>query len=186
MEPFSALAVATAVTQFLDFTSSVVSGTWKIYKSNDGDFGPNSDIMTITKSLNKLNGKLRHSTSRPQKSDITAQDQEIEKLSERCIELGDRLITALDNLRSQSKHQLWGSFRQALRTTWNQSEIDTLQQTLKNYRKQITMYILVQLRYYFAYVVGIFSEFHCCHDVISRLRSEFIIEDLGEGATSDS
>ena len=160
MEPLSALSVATAVTQFLDFTGAVLSSTWKIYISNDDDFGPNPDIVTITKNLNELNGNLRHSSSCSHHSSPTKQDQDIERLCGRCVELGDRLITVLNSLQSQSKHRLWGSFRQALGTIWNQTEIDSLQQTLANYRQQITMYLLVHLRYVLSHPVDICLYFH--------------------------
>ncbi|KAF2125011.1 hypothetical protein P153DRAFT_250666, partial [Dothidotthia symphoricarpi CBS 119687] len=143
MEPLSALSVATAVTQFLDFTGTIVSCTWKIYKSNPGDTEGNSDIRSITKSLTKINNELRQSINYPKLKYFSSQDEDIIKLGTRCNEIGGRLISALDRLQAQNKHQLWTSFRVALRTVWTQSELDTLYQTLESYRQQISMHVLV-------------------------------------------
>lgn len=147
MDPFSALGVATAVVQFLDFTGAIVSGTWKIYRSNPGDSERSSDIRSITESLVKVNDDLHSSITIVNSTSISSQDREIAILAKRCNEIGERLLATLDRLQSQSRHQFWASFRIALRTLWSQSEIDMLQETLGNYRQQVSIYILVSLRY---------------------------------------
>ncbi|KAH6622091.1 hypothetical protein C7974DRAFT_397653 [Boeremia exigua] len=64
MEPFSALAVATATCQFLDFTSGIMSGTWKIYNTNAGH-GVTSRMLSITVHISTLKNSC------PQKSNAS-------------------------------------------------------------------------------------------------------------------
>jgi hypothetical protein len=147
MEPLSALSIATAAAQFLDFAGSILSSTYKIYASNPGDLGQNNDVRSITKRLIDLNMKLEAGLTYPNHAPLSSQDNHIARLGKDCNEIGNRLVLALDRIQSQKKTGLWGSFRLALATVWGHGEIESLQQTLSSYRQQISMHVLVALRY---------------------------------------
>jgi hypothetical protein len=144
MEPLSALSIATAVVQFLDFAGKVVSGTSKIYKGQrpEGSEG-NSDIRIITVSLNDVTKKLQSSRKETPLKPWSSQDAAIFALSERCTEVGGQLLTLLDRLRAQNDHRIWESFRIALRAVTSEKAVDKLCHTLDNYRQQISMHILI-------------------------------------------
>ncbi|XPS76150.1 hypothetical protein M3J07_008206 [Ascochyta lentis] len=150
MEPFSALAVATAACQFLDFTAKLVAGTWKIYNSDPGrDTDRMSHLRTITEDTTRLNDDIRSSILQQAAQTITPTDAAILELGEKCNDLGRRLIDALNGLCKQAKprrRQAWDSFRVALRVVWSSSELETLKQDLQNYRQQITMHLIVSQR----------------------------------------
>lgn len=146
MEPLSALSIATAVVQFLDFAGTLVSGTWEISRSSFGDTEKNSDLRYITESLQKHNEELRNCLNQSNVAPFSSQDRDIEQLCRQCNEVADRLVTILNRVRSHSKDSKWTSFRAALRTMWSQEEVDTLQKTLDSYRQQISMLILVSMR----------------------------------------
>jgi len=147
MEPLSALSIATAVVQFLDFAGKVVSGTWQIYRGQPPKgTEANSDVRSITISLNKVTKNLQASKRKSSSKHWSSQDAAISMLAESCTEVGEQLLTLLDRLRSQSNHRAWASFRTALRTIWSEKEVDKLCQTLDSYRQQISMHILVSLR----------------------------------------
>jgi hypothetical protein len=147
MEPLSALSIATAVVQFLDFAGSILSSTYKIYTSSPGDLGQNNDVRSITKSLIDLNTKLEADLNYPTPGRLSSQDKYISQLGRECNEIGNRLVLALERIQAQQKNGLWGSFRLALATVWSRGDIESLQQTMSNYRQQISMHILVALRY---------------------------------------
>jgi hypothetical protein len=147
MEPLSALSIATAVVQFLDFAGKVVSGTTQIYKGQrPKGFEGNADIRVITTSLTNFTKNLQTSRSEPRLSPWSSQDAAILNLSENCTKVGEQLLTLLERLRSQNDH-IWESFRVALRTVLNEKAIDKLCQTLDHYRQQISMHILIALRW---------------------------------------
>lgn len=141
MEPLSALSVATAVTQFIDFTGSLLSGTIELHKSATGRTKANLTIETIALDLRNLNIELTESFSSGD-----SHDADIKKLCLDCSKMADQLLEALNKLTVQKQHRLWSSFSTALRSIWAQEDIDSLQRRLDAYRQQISMHILVQLR----------------------------------------
>jgi hypothetical protein len=147
MEPLSALSIATAVIQFLDFTGKIVSGTWQIYRGQPPKkTEANSDVASITESLHGVTKSLQASKNKSRLQPWSSQDAAISKLAESCTEVGEQLLTLLNRLRAQSNHRVWPSFRTALRTVWSEKDIERLCQTLENYRQQISMHILIALR----------------------------------------
>jgi len=147
MEPLSALSIATAAVQFLDFAGTILSSTYKIYASNSGGLGQNNDIRSITRKLIDLNKKLEADLNSPSHASLSSQDQHISRLGKDCNNIGNQLVLALDRIQSQQGTKLWESFRLALATVWNRGEIESLQETLSNYRQQISMHVLVASSY---------------------------------------
>ena len=146
MEPLSALSIATAVVQFLDFAANIVSGTREIYKNSPDHAQRNVDLKTVTKSLVTLNNDIRDSLSHTDKRQLSARDWQIEELAQRCKELGERLLAALQRLEIKRKHTLWSSFRLALKTIWSESEIESMEKTLEKYQRQISLHLLFSTR----------------------------------------
>jgi hypothetical protein len=66
MDPVSAFGVAASVLQFINFTETLLCGTYKIYKSatTTGDTKINCDLMTVTTSLKTLSDDLQSSIVR--------------------------------------------------------------------------------------------------------------------------
>jgi hypothetical protein len=151
MEPLSALGVAAAAVQFLDFTAKVVSSTYKVYQTDPGcDIGQNATIRAIAKDTQRLNSEVRQSLSRSNTQSLNAGEKEIISLGKACDEMGSRLLQALDSLQKQPKprkHVVWDDFRIALRTVWGKDDIESLSKDLQNYRQQITMQLVVAQRY---------------------------------------
>ena len=83
----------------------------------------------------------------PSHASLSLQDQHISRLGKDCNNIGNQLVLALNRIQSQQGTKLWGSFRLALATVWNRGEIESLQETLSNYRQQISMHVLVASRY---------------------------------------
>jgi hypothetical protein len=59
LEPFSALAIAAAVVQFVDFTGEVVSKGKEIYKSSDGTLRETEQAETVTERLLDLTLRVK-------------------------------------------------------------------------------------------------------------------------------
>lgn len=147
MEPLSALGVATAVVQFLDFTGKVVAGTYQIHTARSG---AGTTIQDVTASLTRVNNEIRMTLSCPTPQTLSAHEQDILLLGKKCDDIGDRLLTTLLKIERSSKTRsnptVFSSFKTALLTVWKQPEIDTLCRTLENHRSQISLLILASLR----------------------------------------
>lgn len=148
MEPLSALGVATAVVQFLDFAGKVVAGTYEIYTAKPGAAG--TSLEDVTSSLLRVNGDLKKAISSPAALNLSQTDKDIVSLGKRCEDLGTRLISTLAkihiNASSSKCGKLFSSFKAALLTVWKQSEVEALCRDLEGHRSQISLLILVALR----------------------------------------
>jgi hypothetical protein len=149
MDPVSALGVAASVVQFIDFTETLFSGTYQIYKSATGQTKFNFDLMTITTSLNTLNKDLRSSLhlATLDGKPLSKVEAEIDTICRGCSKVAEQLLLALEKLKAQEEHNFWDSFLKALRTIWQKREVETLEKQLETFRMQISLHINVALRY---------------------------------------
>lgn len=147
MDPISALNVAAATLQFLDFTGKVAAGTYQVYKRGSAHTTRHGDIKTLTTSLTELNDELQVSLATQEMvQKPTRLDKDLAELGKKCNEVGQRLINALERLQIQDKQTIWSSFGIALRSIWNDGDIDSLFKDLADYRAQMAMHILVAMR----------------------------------------
>jgi len=144
MDPISALNVAAATVQFIDFVGGLMVNAVTIYRS---EHGSESSLMSIVKSLVQLNDDLTESLQLSTGGSLSTRDTEILRLCQQCSETANTLISLLNKLRNESKNDLWSSFLQALRTKWSDDKIKSLKETLDSLKSQISMYILTALRY---------------------------------------
>lgn len=149
MDPLSALSVAASVVQFIDFASTLVSSTYKIYKSTTGDTKEKLDLKVVTSSLKSLSNDLRLSLDQDtsEGKELSKVDTEINTLCASCSDIADELILALEKLNVQKEHDIWQSVRTALQSVWGRKEVDTLVKRLESFRSQISLHINASLRY---------------------------------------
>ena len=145
MEPLSILGVAGNAVQFIDFTAKLISQTIRIYRADphkkDHEY---HDLNQITLELQKFTVTSQRALAAPSQT-LSSTDKDILRISEDCEGIANRLLDALGGLRS-SKNTLWNSFVDALKTLWNERDIQALQQTLDTYRQQLTLHLLTSAR----------------------------------------
>ena len=144
LEPVSALGIAAATVQFIDFVGRLITSTAAIYRSNDGSQG---SLEGIVGSLTKLNDDLIKSTNSPVANSTNTRDADVVRLCKECNQVARSLISTLDGLDHDSSMDLWGSFVQALKARWSDRQVQALKDTLNAQRSQSSMCILVSLRY---------------------------------------
>lgn len=146
MEPLSALSIATGVVQFVDFTSNLISGTHVIYNSAAGESARNHELRSITENLVELNRGLEHSVKA---AGTSASDAQFVILCQQCDDLCSQLVGALNKLMVKGGKRGWASFLMALKSVWSKEEIADLQQRMESFKTQISLHLLVNLRYGF-------------------------------------
>lgn len=106
MDALTALSVASSVIQFVDFGSKLVSKSKKIYKSSDGVLDSTVDTERLTSDLTGLLVGLRRKLPehRILSSDTTLtqrseNDDALDALCSRSIEIGEILLSKLQKLR---------------------------------------------------------------------------------------
>jgi hypothetical protein len=152
MNPLSALSVAAAVVQIVDFGSKLISSSREIYESIDGAVLENSEVEQMANSLLKLTHNLDTSLNQNKLDrELSLNDLNVEHMARECRRLASDLLAALDKLKITDSHQKWRSIRQALVVVWNKERIETLERRLERFRQQLVPTILASLRYEIAF-----------------------------------
>lgn len=144
MDPISALTVAAAVVQFVDFSMSIVCKTKDIYNSIDGVTMENKETETVTIRLKEMAKELQ--MEKPGFEKHTS--PRLKSICVQCVAASDELVSRLSRLTvpDGSVWRRWKSFRQALKSVWSK-EIDAMAQRLNVLRSEIDSEVLTFVRY---------------------------------------
>lgn len=144
MEPFSALAVATSVVQFLDFSAKVISKGNQLRKSVTGALSENDEIEGLASRLQDLVKELRTSTSSSQAQG----DQALQIIYGHSVKVADELVAELRKLKvpTGSRNRRWKSFRHALKTVWSKEKLEAMVKKLNGLQQELSSHLIIMLR----------------------------------------
>ncbi|KAF2118290.1 hypothetical protein BDV96DRAFT_643543 [Lophiotrema nucula] len=146
MEVTTALGVAAAAVQFVQFTGDIISKSRELYASVDGSLVAQNELDTISKSLSKLCTGFRAFSKKPTYG-LTDPEKQLSSLCKDCVRVADELDRMISKLRVEGpKNRKWKSFRQALASVWSEKDIEQLSLRLGRYREQIDTTLLFTLR----------------------------------------
>jgi hypothetical protein len=132
MDPFSALALAGKILDFVDFTWKLVSGTLQVYKSIEGS-GENIQLFdTISEDIRNYNNAI---------TAFNPSNPNLQKLIGSCTKIGKNLQEVLDKLQVKGKRTKWASFVVALQGVWQQDKIDKLYNRIAKLQGRIAEHI---------------------------------------------
>jgi hypothetical protein len=145
MEPLSALAVACAVVQFVDFGSRLFGTGIEVYKSKDGVPEEVVEIETLAAHAEQLSKKLA-SSNQTRILSTSAQDEvKLGQLASRSEKLANEIVTLLSDIRGQPR-QTWSAVRVALELKWTESKVKNLQVRLDAVKSEIWLQLLCMMR----------------------------------------
>jgi hypothetical protein len=150
MDPLTALSVAGTIVQFVDFGTKILRSSYSIYKSTSGALPVNDELEILTQDFAVLAIKLRRplfADQVPMNELLTGQDLALQDLVDNCVRVADKLLTRLNGLKIQGRHQVWRSLQQAIKSAWTQNEVKELTDTLFDYRTSIQTHIQKSIRY---------------------------------------
>jgi len=149
LDPLSALSVAGAIVQFVQFSSKLISKGHELYKSTDGASLGHAELETIAKDLQELNGRLSSPAGSKEGRQTNWKDSgdSLTRLSEQCSVVASELIATLGKLKVEGPaSRRWKSLRQALKCLLQKSEVEALAARLQYLRDEIDFHILVSMR----------------------------------------
>jgi len=147
MDPLIVVSVAGNIVQFIQFGCQIVSKGQQIYRSTTGSLTENVDIETVANDLRALSTQLKQSSNSLHGSGVTADEKALHEMCDKCIDISNNLIAHLDQLKvNEYHHRKWKSFRQALKSVWNERELDSIVERLSMFRQELETHILVSLR----------------------------------------
>lgn len=144
MDPLSAVSLASAIVQFVDFASRIVSGALEIRKSATGATRDNVTVEDATTKLRSLNHKLARGC---QGQAAAGPQSPLEQLTQQCLALSGKLLMKMNTLKAAKGSSTFTTFRKALKAMWAKDEIDAMKVRLNEIRDLQMLAILVNIRY---------------------------------------
>jgi hypothetical protein len=142
MDPLSALAVATAVTQFLEFGVNVVSGTWERYREAAGTTENHTDIGSVASTIRDLAGNVRRPSQGALSSNSTInsqQERQLEKITKKCQDVADELLALLSELKATGRHKLTESLLITVKVIRKEKKVRRLHQKLVSTQSELAL-----------------------------------------------
>ncbi|KAI1399897.1 hypothetical protein F4819DRAFT_497705 [Hypoxylon fuscum] len=159
MEPLSALSVAAAAVQFLDFGARIITDTREVYQSSSRQIRDNVELGEMAKRFNQLTNAIEYKLREfgPEDSIFRQLSHGPEQfgdetevmlihLCHQASEIGHELQDLLAKLKSHGKTKIElvaNSFVTALKAIWSEEKIEGLKDRLEQTQKQIMMATLV-------------------------------------------
>jgi hypothetical protein len=148
LDPLSAISLASAIVQFIDFGFKLVSEGIELYEK--GTLTENEELELITSDLENLANNL--GTSSSQLKTNSPDEKALQELAFRCNDLAIELLAILDTLKPQKqgstklRHGL-ESVRVAVRNARKKGRIQTIESRLEKLQKQLNSRMISILRW---------------------------------------
>jgi hypothetical protein len=145
MEPLSALAVACAVIQFVDFGLKLVGTGLAVYKSTDG--APEEVVQTEALAAHAEQLSKRLASSRQALIlDTGAQDEaKLREMASRSEKLANEIVAILSKIRGEP-HKTWSAVRTSMLLKLNEGNVKNLQTRLDAVKSEILLQLLCMMR----------------------------------------
>ena len=143
LDPLSAVSLAAAILQFVDFGSKILVSGYEIYHSAQGATEENVDLEYLTKRIYEFQDQL----STPP-TPLTRSAQQLQKLAQECSYIAGDLLVLLDKLKVKEKGVIrtWDTLRQSCRLVLKKGEIAKKEKLLNS--------ISIQVNSRFLYMIG--------------------------------
>jgi hypothetical protein len=145
MEPLSALTVACAVIQFVEFGSKLVGTGLEVYKSTNGAPEEVVEIEALAAHAEQLSKKLAFSMQTPVLDTGAQGEAKLRELASRSEKLANEIVTILSRIRGQP-NKTWPAVRTAVQLKWNEGKIKNLQARLDAVKSEILLQLLCMMR----------------------------------------
>jgi hypothetical protein len=140
MDPFSALGLASNVVSFVDFSCKLFSKAREIYSSASGQSQEVEDLTTIAEHIRGLSSRISPvPLPDPREFHVPESDRRLNELAYLCGQAASDLLDALEKVRARAPKSKWESFRAVLVMVMSQEKINSLEERLEKYRRQVIM-----------------------------------------------
>ena len=143
LDPLTAISLASAIVQFVDFSIKIVSQTQEIYQSASGATRENVTIGEITQDIKDIYQNVTRNVSsrQPQTNDMA-----LLRLAESCEREADALLLILAELKVPPGASHWTSFRKAIKSARQKGKVQELETRLGKLQKQANSRLLFMMK----------------------------------------
>jgi hypothetical protein len=140
MDPVSAVGFAASILTFVDFSWSLLKGSYEVYQ-----FGTTSDNARITTVLGDLEGITKSLQSDVKGNSLHLKD--LKSLAVECVKVSRELSVILKELEIKEGNKIWRSLEAKWKSMRKEKDIASIEQRLIEYRLQLLLRLNLMLRY---------------------------------------
>jgi hypothetical protein len=143
MDPLSAIGLASAIIQFVDFGSKILVTGYETYHSVHGTINDNIELESLTRSLYKFQEQLTISPKQ-----LGHSDPELQKLAQESSNIAGDLLQLLESfkVKEQGLIRTWGVLRESCRAAWKKDEIAKKEKLLNSISSQVNSRLIYMIR----------------------------------------
>lgn len=146
LDPLTALSLAAAVIQFVDWGSRLLSQSQEIYHSASGATEENVTTKQITSDIAALSKQLKDKEAEAPWS-LTADDIALRELADSCQREAEKLRVVLNGLEVGKEATKWESFRKALKNARRRGKVTEIESRLNKIQQQVNSRLLAMMRF---------------------------------------
>ncbi|KAK5442566.1 hypothetical protein LTS15_010990 [Exophiala xenobiotica] len=136
MDPLTAVGLAGNIVQFVDFACNLFSTSSQIRTSSKGLTDYLDSVECVTADLKQICTTLTASLS---EDSFATEDRQIASLGTQCLRIAEKLLATVVKLKPREGSSRRGSFQAALKTIWQQDEIDRMTLQLNGLRMELML-----------------------------------------------
>lgn len=133
MDPVTAIGFAASILTFLDFSTSLVRGSYDVYKSSTGTTRENAHVCNLLADLRAVVADLETDFEGQSKH-----EKALIKLGQQCQSLAHELAYMLQKLTAKGDSS-WESVKAKWRSMRKEKEVVYIEQRLNQYRSEIVL-----------------------------------------------
>ncbi|KAK5734911.1 hypothetical protein LTR17_008544 [Elasticomyces elasticus] len=147
LDPLSALSLAAALVQFIDFTGTVVSNAHQMHKAATGASKANFDIEKLVSTLQGLTVDLAPSST-VTLAGLPPNEQKLYAIAAECRKLSEEIIVFLQELKisSHGRSRAFVAIRQSIRATFKADKTEAMMKTLDRLQIELNTALLLVVR----------------------------------------
>lgn len=147
MDPVSAVGLASAILTFVEAGLKLIKTAHGIHTSVDGVLEENRHRENISVEVKQAATRLETTAT----SGLTPEQQSLCDLTKKCKETSKELLTTLNKVKPKpSPSNPLKTFGYALKASKKASQIEDLENRLKDYRDQLTLALVELSKYVFS------------------------------------
>ncbi len=127
MDPLSALTVASAVVQMVDFGAKLFSKSVELYKSSESSLPTNIQLSLVVEDLSRISGGLAAVGGLKQEQ-LTKDEVALNRLASQCNSMANELISDLQRLVVRNPQRKWESMYKVIKAVWKEKKIHETKQ----------------------------------------------------------
>jgi len=143
MDPMTAVSLASAIVQFIDYSTKLVDAASDIHRSASGTSLENQNIEFVVSEVKALSLRL----DPPRTGQPTDDEQALCRLAAECRILSGQILDLLEKIKPKNPKSKRQSVWSAIKTMWNDREMKELGQRLQNCRSQLELQLNFLMRF---------------------------------------